>query len=237
MPPAIYPDRTWYLAKSAKKLLPGHCPYANVLRCPRHHHATALLSEAGVTTCLSLEQDAAATTKWQGSDLFPATDESAASIMNRRTYSNFCPEVTGQVFRLFASSLIRLPEDDIDRAAHEAMIERDPGPRGRDWRTSWQHLEPMHYSECPLYAQLSLEKQVSSITFNGPVSGNVNIAGETVNATTLTLSISELLARIDASSAAPVEKEAAKSRLAAFLSHPVVAAIVGGVAGGLAGGA
>jgi len=95
----------------------------------------------------------------------------------------------------------------------------------------------MHYSECPLYAQLSLEKQVSSITFNGPVSGNVNIAGETVNATTLTLSISELLARIDASSAAPVEKEAAKSRLAAFLSHPVVAAIVGGVAGGLAGGA
>ena len=217
--------------------MPGHCPHANVLRCPRHYHATALLSEAGVTTTLSPDLDAVATAKWQANELLPATRESAASIAMDRMYSNFCPEVAGLVFRLFASSLIRLPEDDIDRAAHEAMIERDPGPPGQDWRTSWQHIEPMHYSECPLYAQLSLEKQMASITFNGQVSGNVNIAGETVNATTLTLSISELLARIDASSAAPVEKEAAKSRLAAFLSHPLVAAVVGGVAGGVAGGA
>lgn len=217
--------------------MPGHCPHANILRCPRHHHSTALLSEAGVTTALSPNLDTVATAKWQANELFPATKESAASITNDRLYSNFCPEVVGLVFRLFASCLIRLPEDDFDRADHEAMIERDPGLPGRDWRTSWQYVEPMHYSECPVYAQLSLEKQMASITINGPVSGNVNIAGETVNATTLTLSISELLTRIDTSSATPVEKEAAKSRLAAFLSHPLVAAIVGGIAGGAAGGA
>jgi hypothetical protein len=237
MPHQIYPDRQWYLNESGRRELSGHCPFANVLRCPRHHHSVALLGEAGVTTPLDPGLDLAASAKWNGHELLPSTSESAASITNRRSYANFCPEVTGQTFRMFASSLIHLPEDEIDRAAHESAMRADPGVPGRDWRASWLHVEPMHYSECPLYAQLSREKHVSSITFNAPVSGNVNIAGETINANSLNVSIAEVLARIDASSASPAANEEAKSRLGAFLAHPLVSALVGGIAGGVAGGA
>jgi len=43
------------------------------------------------------------------------------------------------------------------------------------------------------------------------------------------------VAQIEASNAPPAEKEAAKSKLAEFLSHPLVAAIAGGIAGSAAG--
>ena len=233
--PSIYPDKTWYLEQSALKGVTGRCPYANVLRCPRHHHSTALLSDEGVTTRLPAHLDQAATAKWRNHELFPATTETAASVVNKRMYLNFCPEVAHDTFKLFATRLISLPEEDWDRAAHEQSIRRDPGQRGKDWRTAWQDVEPLHYTNCALYAQLSLEKPVSNINFNGPVTGNVNVAGQDVNATTLSLSVSEILARIDASTAPPAEKEAAKSKLAAFLSHPLVVAVAGRLAGGAIG--
>lgn len=43
------------------------------------------------------------------------------------------------------------------------------------------------------------------------------------------------LARIDASNAPPEEKEAAKSKLAGLLSHPLVTSIIGGIVGGAVG--
>lgn len=44
----------------------------------------------------------------------------------------------------------------------------------------------------------------------------------------MSLSLAEPISKIDALNVATPEKEAAKSRLAAFLSHPFVAAIIGG---------
>ena len=84
-------------------------------------------------------------------------------------------------------------------------------------------------------AKLYQEKSVSNITFNAPVSGNINVAGHSINAQAMSLSLTEMLSKIEASNVAAPEKEAAKSKLADFLSHPVVAAIVGGLASKVGG--
>jgi hypothetical protein len=69
------------------------------------------------------------------------------------------------------------------------------------------------------------------ITIHGNVHGQVNVAGESINSPSLSISLSEILAKIDSSAASSEEKAAAKSKLGEFLAHPVVAAIVGGLAG------
>lgn len=48
--------------------------------------------------------------------------------------------------------------------------------------------------------------------------------------------LSELVQRIESASASPQEKAEAKSKLAAFLAHPLVGSVLGGVAGALVGG-
>ena len=81
------------------------------------------------------------------------------------------------------------------------------------------------------------EKIVSQTNnyFHGAIAGQVNVAGESIYNTELNLSIDQIVAKIDASSATLAEKEEAKSLLARFLAHPVVAAIAGSVAAGLVG--
>ncbi|MDD4929609.1 MAG: hypothetical protein PHP85_10060 [Gallionella sp.] len=175
--------------------------------------------------------------KWQAHELAPATAETGTSISgseNPNCYSNFCPEVSFDTFKLFGSTLIRI-KDDIDRQIAERVIEKDPAPEGKDWRWFWSHVEPLHFSDCPLYAKLHQEKPVSHITFNGPVTGKINVAGHSITAQAMSLSLAELLTKIEASSVTAPEKEAAKSKFAEFLAHPVVAAIVGGLAGKIGG--
>jgi len=233
----IYPDLPWHSSQSERKGLLGRCPHASIHRCPRYFESAALLSDVGITTRMSNELHDATLAKWRAHELAPATAEAETSITggkNPSCYSNFCPEVAYDTFKLFGSTLIRIG-DDIDHQAAEQAIAEDPAPEGKDWRWSWSYVEPLHFSDCPLYAKLHQEKSVSNITFNGPVTGNINVAGHSINAQTMSLSLADLLTRIDASTVAAPEKEAAKSKLAEFLSHPVVAAIVGGLAGKIGG--
>ncbi len=236
--PLIYPDLSWYAAISERKRLPGRCPYANVHRCPRYFESTALLSDKGITTRMPRDLHDSVVAKWKAHELSPATAETATSISggdHPSTFSNFCPEVAYDTFRLFAVTLIRITDDPIDREIAEQLIKEDPAPSRKDWRLSWGHVEPLHYSDCPFYAKLSQEKPVSNITFNAPVTGNVNVAGHSVSAPIMSISLAELLTKIEASNVSTNEKEAAKSRLAEFLTHPVVAAIIGGLAGKVGG--
>jgi hypothetical protein len=179
--------------------------------------------------------------KWHSHELAPATAETETSITSHNTapksFSNFCPEVAYDTFKLFGSTLILVGDDPVDRQIGERLIEEDPAPAEKDWRWTWSHVEPLHYSDCPMYAQLHQEKPMSNtnITFNGPVSGHVNVAGHSIAAPVMLLSVAELISKIDASNVAPPDKEAAKSKLAEFLSHPVVAAIIGGLAGKIGG--
>lgn len=233
MPP-IHPDIEWYSSVSERKGLPGRCPYASIHRCPRYFESVALLSDAGITTRLSKDVHDATLAKWLAHELAPATSETAASISGGKDphcYSNFCPEVAYDTFKLFGTTLIHKTDDPVDRQIAEANIKEDPAPQGKYWRWTWSHVEPLHYSDCPMYAKLHQERAMANITFTGPVSGNINVAGHSISAPVLSLSFGDVLARIESSSATPAQKEAAKSKLAEFLSHPVIAAVVGGLAG------
>ena len=237
MPP-IYPDIEWYSSISERKGLPGRCPHASIHRCPRYFDSAALLSDAGITTRMPKDLHDTVLAKWQAHELAPATAEIAASISggkNPNCYSNYCPEVAYDTFKLFGSTLIRIIDDPIDRQIAEESIKQDPGQPGKDWRWQWSHIEPLHYSDCPIYSKLHQEQPMANITFSGPVSGNINVAGHTISAPVMSLSIGDVLARIEASNAPPAEKEAAKSKFAEFLSHPVVAAIIGGIASKVGG--
>ncbi len=88
--------------------------------------------------------------------------------------------------------------------------------------------EPMHFVEA-----LHKENPMSNISFNAPITGNVNVAGNSIIAPVQSITFGDILARIESSSATESEKQAAKSKLTEFLSHPLVAAVVGGLAGGI----
>lgn len=237
MPPTlVYPDLDWYAEQSERKGLPGRCPFASIHRCPRYFDSTALLADAKITTSMAKDVHDNALAKWKKHELCPATSETATSISGGEVpgcFSNFCPEVSYSTFRLFAVSLIDIGDDPVDRQQAEQAIEAHPAPPGKDWRWLWSHVQPLHFSDCPLYAQIQQEKQMSGITFNGPVTGNVNVAGHTISAPAMSLTFSDLLAKIESADASPAEKEAAKSKLAELLSHPLVTTIVGGVVGSL----
>ncbi|WP_097066411.1 hypothetical protein [Nitrosovibrio sp. Nv4] len=186
---------------------------------------------------MSKELYGATLAKWRAHELASVTTETEASISggkNPSCYSNFCPEVAYDTFRLFSSTLIRIG-DDIDRQLAEQLIAENPASEGKDWRWLWSYVEPLHFSDCPLYAKLHQEKSVSNITFNGSVTGNINVAGYSITAQTMSLSLADILTKIEASNVEAPEKEAAKSKLAEFLAHPVVAAIIGGLAGKIGG--
>lgn len=76
---------------------------------------------------------------------------------------------------------------------------------------------------------------MANFTFNGPVTGNVNIAGHTISSPMMSLTLSELIEKIDASPATNQEKEEAKSKLGEFLAHPILTSVIGGIVGGIAG--
>lgn len=153
----IYPDMDWNISRSHDKSLATRCPYANMHRCPRYYESYALLGKSGITTALEPEADMALHEKWKNTDLWPALAEQATSIShsdgNKIQFSNFCPEVAFDTFGLFASSLCRYA-DEIDRENAVNRLLGDGRTFAKDWRWEWASLNPMHYSECPLYSQL-----------------------------------------------------------------------------------
>lgn len=149
----------WNIARSHDKSLAPRCPHANVHRCPRYYQSYALLGESGITTALARETDAALLARWKKTDLWPALAEHATSISGndgkKSQFSNFCPEVSFDTFGLFASSLCRYT-DEIDREATENWLVGHGRAFAKDWRWDWASLNPMHYSECPLYSQVTV---------------------------------------------------------------------------------
>lgn len=234
----IYPDIEWYEAISERKHITARCPNATIHRCPRYFESIALLADAGITTKIPKATHDAVLAKWESHELWPVTGETATSITGGEKlncFSNFCPEVAFDTFKLFASTLIDFC-DSLDRENRERQLEREGMPTGKDWRLRWEHIDPMHYSVCPVYSKLPQEKKVADINFHGPITGQVNVAGESVNSPSLmNLSVGDILTKIEKSDASPEQKAAAKSKLSEFLTHPVVAAVVGSLAGHIGG--
>lgn len=155
-PALIYPNLDWYRKESDRKCLPGRCPYASVQRCPRSFESLSLLSEARITTSIAVDLREKTLAKWREHELWAATGKTSTSISGGKVlncFSNFCPEVSDNTFRLFTITHIGLSDDPTDRQHAEQAIKTHPAPRERDWRWSWSHVESLHFSDCPLYAQ------------------------------------------------------------------------------------
>ena len=120
-----------------------------------------MLGGSGITTSIAKEKDQALLDHWKKSEYWPVVDEHATSIVswnNEKTgFHNFCPEVSFDVFHLFASYLHRY-SDEIDRGAAHAQLSEDPARNTNDWRWNWATAEALHYTDCPVYAQLPVHE-------------------------------------------------------------------------------
>ena len=71
------------------------------------------------------------------------------------------------------------------------------------------------------------------ISVSGPVSGQLNIAGNSIDTPNMNMTLSELKKIIDESDDG--SKHEAKSKLESLLKHPLIVKILGGAAGGIIG--
>jgi len=164
----IKPTIEWYLSISKSDDFPPRCPFASAYRCPRYYQSLSLLGESGISTRIDPEEDAMLLEKWRESDLWPLTGEQSTSISGspgKYNFSKFCPEVSFEIFGWFASALTPFPDDFAKNAAHSQL------PEVGHWRWEWWQIQPMHYTQCPLFSPISsnpvqiIRKQRGSIGF------------------------------------------------------------------------
>lgn len=151
----IYPDLDWYTGLSKTEGITPRCPYANAHKCPRYYASLHLLGEAGITTQISSKKTMELDALWERSHVLPVIAEHdtgvASSGGHATSFSNFCPEVSFDVFGLFADHLHRYA-DEVDIETAHARLGKEAYPK--DWRWEWASVSERHYLECPLYSQL-----------------------------------------------------------------------------------
>lgn len=145
-----------YIERSNKLKLKPRCPIAHAELCPRYYTSMFLLSSVGVTPPISEEVNARLHKKWQ--DFQPTVGEEDASIhafpgKKLSGVSNFCPEVSYEVFDQFVSSFLEYP-DELDREAAHKRLSRESVSRA-DPRWHWFDHSGRHYSECREFSLFS----------------------------------------------------------------------------------
>jgi hypothetical protein len=149
-------DLGWYIGVSRIRGGAAHCPFANVHRCPRYFQSVSLLGDS-ITTPLQPELERELVATWKRTEFWPVVREEETSTIGDkrgpRIFSNFCPEVTGLTFGVFASRLARYADElDVD-LAHRRLSETHAEPN--DFRWAWSTGVPLHYSDCPIYSLLA----------------------------------------------------------------------------------
>lgn len=151
----INPDLDWYTDISKREGVSPRCPFANVHRCPRYYYSLNLLGNAGTTTKIKPEKIQELDSLWDKTDILPVVAEHDTGITSYdekvSSYSNFCPEISFDIFGLFASYLHRYG-DEFEREYTHEQLKTDKHPN--DWRWNWAHVSPLHYLKCPVYSQL-----------------------------------------------------------------------------------
>ncbi|MEN6319602.1 MAG: hypothetical protein ABFD82_12695 [Syntrophaceae bacterium] len=148
----IYPDTDWYCEISEQKSALSHCPHANVHRCPRYYSSLYLLGAERITTEIESEKVKELDEFWRRSDLLPVVAEHDTGIFgDKKQFSNFCPEISFDVFGLFAVDLSRYT-DEIDKGVVYAELKKNAYPK--DWRFQWAGVTPLHSLECTIYSQI-----------------------------------------------------------------------------------
>lgn len=68
------------------------------------------------------------------------------------SFSAFCPEVSFDYFRAFASHVVQFYAN-LDRDLRAKRLQSSGVPEDR-WEWHFDHLTPLHYSDCAMYAIL-----------------------------------------------------------------------------------
>ena len=151
----VIADMEWYKKKSEEKGVSTHCPFATVELCPRYYQSLSLLNSTG-STKMNEKDDKKLLKKWKKSDLWPKIDEQATLVSKAdgrfSTASNYCPEVMYDRFGVFAKFISSFA-DEIDQATMHNQLNKIQVPIN-DARWHWNHVEPLHYTDCPLYSVL-----------------------------------------------------------------------------------
>ena len=192
----IYPDLDWHTQISKANSTPPRCPYANVHRCSRYYSSLYLLGKAGIATEIEPDKVKELDKLWENSDLLPVVAEHDTGITScddkKSGFYNFCPEVSFDIFGLFAISLHRYA-DEIDKdVAHDKL-----GEIGypKDWRWEWAHVEPLHYLKCPVYSQL-ISKPVRVSEGSSPEEANSEMIEVKPEFMGISLNIKVLITRL-----------------------------------------
>jgi hypothetical protein len=151
------PDFAWYSAESTRLGLQlPRCPFASVHACPRYYQSLSLLGSGG-STPIPADADKQLLAKWKKHPLWPTTTEQATSIGgpagNPKDYRNFCPEVAYDRFGYFATFLNDYFDESVRDTAHQLLTTMAAADDHPKW--NWASIRAQHYSECPLYSQLS----------------------------------------------------------------------------------
>lgn len=113
-------------------------------------------------TAIPKEEDERLLEKWKSTDVWPIVREHASSISGSnwksKHFTNFCPEVSYDMFHLFASMLCTFI-DEIDKDTIQAWLKENGRAYDKDWRWTWAHVDPLHYSRCALYSQLPVSEK------------------------------------------------------------------------------
>jgi hypothetical protein len=147
---------------------------------------------------------------------------------------------TGPLQSAFSQNNFTIFDPTLD--VSEGDIVERPLPNGKAERYDVVHV---HYSQgvhmIPPSYDLQVRKQGSLVQFQKPRVTNISIShsqgfqvGDN-NTQNIVDSFKQILERIEQSDGTPEEKKEAKSRLSAFLEHPLTSAILGPAVGGLTG--
>jgi|GEM_PF-885983 len=155
----LNPDVEWYTAVSDRMRVTCRCPFASVHRCPRYFEGISLLGEEGALSRLDPKLDHEIGAKWEATDVWPAVWHEHSGISSSGgkpwQYRDFCPEITGEAFGLFASILQRFSTESDKKSAQNRLASNRIG-YGKNWRWHWSSISEMHYTQCPIYSLLSV---------------------------------------------------------------------------------
>ena len=150
------PDFSWYSKVSKEKCVSPRCPHAAPQKCNKYYASIYLLGELGVTTKISEYKKVELDNYWKDSDIIPLIDEYEPTVTysdskSLDSLSNFCPEVSFDIYGLFTTYMHRYI-DDIDREHVHSRLIREGNKD--DWRWSWMSIKELHFTECDNYSKL-----------------------------------------------------------------------------------
>lgn len=165
-------------------------------------------------------------------------------------FSEFCTDTvyirhqdertTGPLKVSFGQNKFTIYDATIDVAEGD-IIER-PLPNGKAERYDVVHVQfSQTFHDIPAHFELQVRKQGSLVQFQKPSVTNISISNSQGfqvgdhNTQSIVASFKDVIDRIERGAGTAEEKKEAKSRLKAFLEHPLTSAVIGGAVGGLTG--